>query len=199
MFRGALTVLAATGVISTVTAVTRIGAVSVRTLAASQQAVGDGRVWLLASSAIVADRPAVASVLGFALVGLATIALCGVRVAWLAAASGHIFSAAIVYAGIAVARTADPAAFQSIVGYPDYGTSAIIAAWIGALACLLWLRGRRVHAVALCVASGLLGWYFKGTLTVLDMEHVFALAFGAATMYSASRIGSRTAQRLQAA
>jgi hypothetical protein len=184
-------VLASAGVISIVTAITRVGYVSVRTVAASPQTVGDGRIWLLASSALVADRPAVASVVGFVIVGLAAVALCGPRVAWLAAASGHVFSAAIVYAGIGIARAADPTAFQSLVDYPDYGTSAIIAAWIGALACLLWLRERRVQAVALCVTSAVLGWYFKGTLTALDTEHAFALGFGVATMYSASRIGGR--------
>jgi hypothetical protein len=188
MFRGALSVLAAAGVISILTANTRAGDVGARTLAATPDAVAEGRVWLLVTSALVADRPALASILGLAVVGLATVALCGQRVLWLAAASGHILSAAIVYGAIGLARVTDPGAFGSVMSYPDYGTSAIIAAWIGALACVLWLRGRRSGAVALCVASALLGWYFKGTLTVLDTEHAFALAFGAAVMAYARRV-----------
>jgi hypothetical protein len=187
MRRGVLSVLAAAGVISIVTAVTRAGDLGVRALAATPDAVADGRVWLLVTSALVADRPALASILGLATVGVVAVTLCGKRVLWLAAASGHILSAAIVYGAIALARIADARDLESVMGYPDYGTSAIIAAWIGAIACVLWLRGRRAGAVALCVASALLGWYFKGTLTVLDTEHAFALAFGAAVTAYASR------------
>jgi len=173
MARGAVSVLAAAGVISVVTVLSRLEVFSARALASTPESLGEGRVWLLASSALVADRPAVASIAGFLVVGIAAVALCGARVVWVGAALGHVFSAAIVYAAL------DASSFSGVARVPDYGTSAIIAAWIGAIACVLWLRGRRAQAVALCVVSGLLGWFFKGQLTVLDTEHAVALAIGA--------------------
>jgi hypothetical protein len=180
--RGAATVLVAGGVISTATAFTRGGQIPLRTLAATPAALAEGRVWLLVTSAVLADRPAAASIIGFLVVGLAATWLCGPRVTWVAAASGHVLSALIVYVAVGLFRFAEPAAFEHVLRLPDYGTSAVIAAWIGAIAYGLWLRGGRAGAVALVVASALLGWYFKGTLTVLDTEHAVALAFGVGSM-----------------
>jgi hypothetical protein len=117
--------------------------------------------------------------------------LCGPRVAWIAAAAGHVFSAAIVYVGIGLVRLAEPGAFQSAVGLRDFGTSAIIAAWIGAIAYWLWARGRRNSAVALCIVSALAGWYCKGSLTVLDWEHLFALGFGVTALRVAGALQFR--------
>jgi hypothetical protein len=179
-------VLAAAGLVSAVTVANRAGLLSARTLAATQESLGDGRIWLLATSALVADRPAVASIAGLAVVGLAATALCGARVTWVAAALGHVCSALIVYVALDLVRTADAGAFGGAVSFPDYGTSAIVAAWIGAIACALWLRGRRAGAVALCVAAALVGWLCKGTLTILDTEHAVALAAGVAAVRLAS-------------
>jgi hypothetical protein len=180
--RGAGTVSAATGVISVVTVLSRLEVLPARALASTPESFADGRVWLLLSSALVADRPAVASIAGFLVVGLAAVALCGGRAVWLAAALGHVCSAAIVYTAIDLARSVDPSAFENVIRYPDYGTSAIIAAWIGAIACRLWTRGLRRSALGLPVLAGLVGWLFKGTLTVLDLEHAFALACGIVAM-----------------
>ena len=176
MARGGVFVLVAAGVVSAVTVLSRLEVLSARELASTPESLGDGRVWLLASSALVADRPAVASIAGLVVVGIAAVALCGARVVLIAAVLGHVFSAAIVYAAI------DASSFSGVARVPDFGTSAIIAAWIGAIACVLWLRGRRSQAVVLCVVSGLLGWLFNGQLTVLDTEHAVALAIGAATV-----------------
>ena len=62
----------------------------------------------------------------------------------------------------------------------DYGTSAIIAAWIGVVAYAVWRRGSGAAALALCVVSGLIGWLFRPDLDVLDTEHIVALAIGIA-------------------
>jgi len=167
MRRSLAAVAAATAVISALTVATREGFVPLRVLAATPESVGDGRIWLLATSALVADRPAAASIAGFAVVGLAAFLLCEARVVWIAAIAGHICSAALVYAVV----TGDRHTL-------DYGTSAIVAAWVGVIAAALWPR-TRTGAVALCVAAALLGWYFKGTLTLLDTEHAVALAIGA--------------------
>ncbi|HZS24654.1 MAG TPA: hypothetical protein VFA30_06650 [Gaiellaceae bacterium] len=182
MSRGSASVLAATGAISAVTAAARAGAVPLRALAATPQAVLDGRIWLLATSAVVADRPAAASILGFLVVGLVVVRLCGPRVAWAAGAGGHVVSALVLYAALGATRLVDPDGVQDLLHLPDFGTSAVIAAWIGAVACVLWQRGRRTEGVALVVVSGLVGWYLKGALDALDAEHVVALAVGAAAV-----------------
>ena len=68
--------------VSVVTVLTRLGAVSLRDLASTPQGVADGREWQLLTSAFVADRPAVPSVVGFTIVGLAALALAGARILW---------------------------------------------------------------------------------------------------------------------
>jgi hypothetical protein len=99
-----------------------------------------------------------------------------------------VLSAVLVYIGIGLVRLADPTAYQSILNLSDFGTSAMIAAWIGAIAYVVWHRWTRVGAVGLCTVSALVGWYLKGALTVLDVEHAFALAFGVAAMRYAPRL-----------
>jgi hypothetical protein len=180
--RDGLAVLASTGAVAIATAAAWLSDTPARLYAASPAALADGRIWLLATSALVADKPIYASLLGFAVVGLAAVYLCGSRVVWLAAASGHIVSAVVVYVGIGLVRLADSNGFAGALTLPDFGTSAIIAAWIGAIAYVLWTRGARTSAVALCVAAALVGWYFKGRLTILDTEHAVALACGIAAM-----------------
>lgn len=198
--RGSASVLVtATGLISAVTAAARAGEVPLRTVAATPESISDGRIWLLATSAVLADRPAVASILGFLVVGLAALWLCGARVTWLAAVTGHVLSALIVYVALGFVRLLEPAAFEHLLRLPDYGTSAVIAAWIGAIAYDIWMRKRRMAAVALVVAAALLGWYFKGALTVLDTEHAVALAFGAASMRYATVPWALAGRRRRAA
>jgi hypothetical protein len=182
MTRGVGTVLGTTGAISVVTAINRLDVLPTRFLASSPASFESGRVWLLCTSALLADRPAGASIVGFAVVGLAVYLMCGDRVAWLAAVTGHVGSAVLVYSGIVLARLADPAAFHTVFAYSDYGTSAVIAAWIGAIGYRVWAGGARLSAAALCVVSGLVAWLFKNQLTVLDVEHVVALGFGVLAM-----------------
>jgi hypothetical protein len=170
--RPVFSLAAATGVVTGVTVAQRLGAVSLGPFASTPRAIADGRVWLLATSALVADRPAVPSVVGFALVGLAALLLAGARVLWTAAAVGHVFSTLAVY-GL-LHELVHP------VTRPDYGTSAIIAAWIGVIACVLWRRGRPTVGVALCIVSALVAWIFRPGLDLLDTEHLVALALGVA-------------------
>jgi hypothetical protein len=182
--RSAAALAGATGAISAVTVANRLGAFDVRTLAATPQSVADGRVWLLLTSTLLADKPAVASIAGFLVVGLAALALCGGRAVWVSALIGHIGSALLVYLGIALTHR--------VVTDLDYGTSAIIAAWIGAIAAVAWSHGRRRGAVALVVASAFVGWLCKNQLTILDAEHAFALAAGAAVAAPGQTAGALT-------
>lgn len=184
--------LVTTGAISGVTLATRLRGVSVGSLAATPRAIGQGRVWLLASSALVADRPALPSLAGFLLVGLVTQAVCGRSVVWLAAAAGHIGSAVAVYLAIGLTRLVAPTAFEHVLSLRDYGTSAIIAAWIGALSYRWWTRGGalgdRGGVVCLCTISGVVGWLLHPDLTPLDSEHAVALCLGAAAAWYAPRL-----------
>ena len=53
---GVLSVGLATGAVATVTLLNRFGTLPLRDVASSQRAVDEGRVWLLLTSAFVADR-----------------------------------------------------------------------------------------------------------------------------------------------
>ena len=48
----------------------------------------------------------------------------------------------------------------------------------------------RAASVGLCLTAGLIGWLFRPDLTVLDTEHVVALAFGILI----ARLGSVTVE-----
>lgn len=197
MTRGSASVVVASGCVSAATVGAHAGLLSPQDVAATPASVGDGRVWLLLTSALLADHPALASIGGLLLVGLAAVRLCGPRTAWTAAVAGHVGSAGLVYAALAAVHVVDPSAFASVSGFADYGTSAIIAAWVGAIAYRLWVRGSPRSAVALVAVSStiaLLIGIFLRTLTVLDAEHVVALAVGAAAMRWVTRV-SRGARR----
>src|SRR5437763_15033578 len=171
-----------TAAIALVTVLNRLGVVPLRDLAASPVAIRDGHEWLLVTSAFLADRPVLPSIAGFLVVGMATRALCGARVLWTAAICGHLLATALVYAAL------DAASVN--VTLPDYGTSAIIAAWIGAIASRLYARGRAPAAVALCVATALVGWLLRPDLYLLDTEHAVARAYGVAAAVWAPRLRS---------
>jgi hypothetical protein len=156
--------------VSVVTVLNRLGVVSLRDLASTPQGVADGREWQLVTSAFVADRPAVPSVVGFTIVGLAAFVLAGARILWTAAAAGHVLATVVVYGALDAAGVT--------VSRPDYGTSAIIAAWIGVVACCLWRRGAAFAAIGLCLVSALVGWLLRPDLDILDTEHAVALAVG---------------------
>ena len=66
-------------VASALTAASRLGPVPLLSLAATPRAVAQGKVWLLLTSGAIADRPEVVSLVAFALVGLATLVICGWR------------------------------------------------------------------------------------------------------------------------
>ena len=145
--------MAVASAVSAVTVLNRLGFVSLRTLASTPHGVANGREWQLLTSAFVADRPAVPSVVGFTIVGIAAVALAGARVLWTAAIAGHLLSTVVVYSVLDVAGVT--------VTRPDYGTSAIIAAWIGVIAFSLWRRGAGFTAVGLCVVAALVGWLLR--------------------------------------
>ena len=132
----ALAIGAATAVVGCVTVATRVGWIGVRELAATPDAVARGKVWLLLTSCLVADRPWLPSLLGFALVGITAFSVERAVVVALAALAGHVLATLVVYGLLGAVRAADHDAFASLVDQPDVGLSAIIAAWIGVVAAV---------------------------------------------------------------
>ena len=180
-----------TGAVTAVTVANRGGALQTESLAATARSVGDGKLWLLATSALLADRPAVPSIVGFTLVGVLSVWVLGSRAAWTAAALGHVGSALAVYAAVDLAVALHRAGAAEASTLPDFGTSAVIAAWIGALTARGWqrhagARERTLMAAGAC-GCGLIGWLFRPDLTVLDTEHLVAFAVGAALVAGATR------------
>jgi hypothetical protein len=172
-------------VISSLTALQRVGAVSLSSLAASPREIADGRLWLLVSSGAIAANPLLWSLLSFSGLAFLTLGLCGWRILGLAAFAGQTCSTLLGYSIIGVARIADPGSFQRLVSAPDYGVSAISAAWLGAVAGVTWRkRGEGIGSAGIvlgCVAVACLAWFVRGRgLNVLDSEHVFAFAIGIA-------------------
>src|SRR5262249_6728940 len=144
----------------------------------------EGRLWLLLTSGLIADPPVAPSLVGFWLVCATALAVCPARVGVRVAVVGHTVSALAVYAVIAAARVSDPTAFASVVALPDFGLSAMIAAWLGAIARVLWRRfpSRRAHALVALGSLGCagIGLAFRPDVTFLDSEHLVAFAIGVA-------------------
>ena len=175
--------LAVMAVVSALTALQRVGAVPLASLAASPREVADGRLWLLVTSGAIAADPLLWSLLSFYALAFLTLALCGQRIVWLAAVIGQALSTLLGYSLIGAARVLDPGAFHHLVSAPDYGVSAISAAWLGAIAAIGWRTRRqsigRAAIVLGCVATACLAWFVRGRgLDLLDSEHVFAFAIG---------------------
>jgi hypothetical protein len=146
-------------------------------LRASADAVGDGRVWTLLTSALQPQAPArLAQVVVLALLVLVVIVREGPVTWWASALAGHVGSALVAYAAIAVATWLGSAAADRAGDQPDFGVSCVIGGSAGALLASGLVRGDRVAAAAggfgLLVSLPLsLGWY--------DVEHVLSVLLGA--------------------
>jgi hypothetical protein len=187
-----LGIVAATAVVGAGTAANRLAALPLSSVAATPRGVGEGRWWLLVTSGLLADTPWLPSLIGFAIVLAVALYVLSVREVATSAVLGQILSALIVYGVIGVARIVDPNAFSSSIDTQDFGGSALIAAWIGAIARVAWMRhpGRRGH---LLVAAGCLvclgvGLAFRPTITFLDGEHVVAFVIGIAAARGSFRL-----------
>ncbi len=174
----------ATAIVGIGTAATRLAGVPPSWWAATPRGVGNGKVWLLATSGLLADNPWLPSLLGFAIVLVVALHVLSVPQVVGAAALGQIASALLVYGVVGAVQLADPHLVRALLGYEDYGLSAIIAAWIGAMASVGWrrhptLRGR-VAVTGGCIVCLLVGLAFRPHLTFLDSEHLVAFGIGVA-------------------
>ena len=187
-------------VVSALTAAERERLIPLSVLAASPHAVDEARLWSLLTSALLVQSPLFWSLASFALLGALTLKLCGTRVLLISALAGHVASTLVVYALLALARTVDPRVFEAVLSAPDYGVSAISAAWLGAIASVSWrardrtLRGKIATALAV-VATALFAWTLRRHLSFLDLEHV--VAFGIGVVVAVRLSGTVRATRLE--
>ncbi len=174
--------------------------VRLASVACSPAKVEDGSLWSLFSCGLAVQRPVLISVVTFAALGVATIALCGAGVTVMSALIGHVGSTVLAYALLATYRLADPHAFGSLLTRPDYGVSAISAAWLGALAVTGWTarnadrRGRAAVVLAVCVVA-VFAYMLRRTATILDSDHVFAFVIGVGVAGTRVRILLSLSQR----
>jgi hypothetical protein len=175
-------VAALTAAAGVVTVASRLGWIGISHLAATPNAIAKGKVWLLLTSGVVADRPWLASLIGFAIVAFAALSVASVRVVVLAALAGQVLATLAVYGFLGLAREVHPGAFHTLLNTQDIGLSAIIAAWIGVVAQTFWYRYRSLRSHVLnvlgCVGCALIGFAFRPNLTALDTEHLVAFALG---------------------
>jgi hypothetical protein len=176
----ALGVLGATAVVGAGTAANRLAGVPLASMAATPRAVGEGKLWLLLTSGLLADTPWLPSLLGFAIVLAVALYVLPLRQVLAVAVAGQLLSALLIYGIIGAARLVDGHAFGSVVDLQDYGVSAMIAAWIGAVACVAWVGHSHLRVAAGCLVCLVVGLAFRPTLTFLDSEHIVAFAIGVA-------------------
>jgi hypothetical protein len=156
-------------------------------LGSSPTSVANGELERLLSSALVVEGPLPLAQVGLG-AGLTWVVMRrhGPRAWWGAALTGHVGSALVAYAFIALAVAAGMAP-DRIEDQPDFGISAVLAASAGALAAGALRRGERGLAFA-CLA----GLAIMVALSVdwYGVEHPLAFALGAAflTLYERRRL-----------
>lgn len=191
-------------VVSCVTVVVRAHLLPLSSVATSPHAVAEARLWSLLTSGLLVQSPLFWSLVSFALLGALTLRACGPPTLWISAVAGHIGSTLAVYALLASARTVDGDLFQVVQRAPDYGVSAVSAAWLGAVACTFWrardrtLRGKLATALAVA-AVAVFGWTLRRHLNVLDLEHVIAFGIGVAVSLRLSALERATRLAVRAA
>lgn len=170
-------------IVAAFTLATAVHALSLTLFAASAARIASGRVWLLVTSALIVDRPVVIGLAAFAVLALVTLRCCGIRVFWLAAAVGHAGSTLIVYAIIGASQLANAQMFTSDAVRPDFGVSAMQAAWVGAITATAWRRAgsdpraRSLVGVGVCAIAGV-AWWLHPDPSILTTEHLFAFLIG---------------------
>lgn len=170
-------------VVASFTFATRAHELPLTPFVASATKIASGRVWLLAASALIVDRPVLIGLAAFGVLALATLRFCGARTFWLAAAVGHAGSTLLVYAIIGSTQLADPEMFTSAAVRPDFGVSAMQAAWVGAITATAWSRAgtdrrdRSLVAAGVCAIAAV-GWWLHPDPSILTTEHLFAFLIG---------------------
>jgi hypothetical protein len=180
-------------IVSSVTAAEHARLIPLSDVSSSPHAVAEARLWSLLTSALLVSSPLFWSLVSFALFAAVTLRFCGARVLLISGLAGHIASTLVVYALLALTRTFDPRAFEALLKAPDYGVSAVSAAWLGAMASVSWRaryrtpRGRIATALVV-VGIALFGVYLRRHVGFFDLEHVVAFAIGVVAAVGLSRV-----------
>jgi hypothetical protein len=180
-------------IVSSVTAAEHARLIPLSDVSSSPHAVAEARLWSLLTSALLVSSPLFWSLLSFALFAALTLRFCGARVLLISAFAGHTASTLVVYALLALTRTFDPRAFEALLKAPDYGVSAVSAAWLGAMASVSWrarhgtLR-RRIATALGVVGVALFGVYLRRHVVFFDLEHVVAFGIGVVVAVGLSRV-----------
>ena len=182
------------------TVLNETGTVRATSLASDPNRVRAGKVWLLVSNGIFVQRPIILSFVALAVLAYAAMFVCGARISCLAALIGHVGSTLLAYGVYGIVHLSNAHAFSALGSRPDYGVSAVTAAWLGAVAITAWerrghtLRGGLAAATS-SVAVGLFAWMLHRHVTVIDSDHLFAFAIGA----SLAHLTRNARERIKAA
>jgi hypothetical protein len=175
--------LAWLGLVVGLTVATADKSLPVDALASSPRKIDQGKLWFLITSGLVVQHPIEISLACFIVLAGLMLAVCGMRLFWIAAVTGHVVSTVLAYGVFATVRAVDPRSFQALLSSPDYGVSAISAAWLGAIAAAGWrqrgqtARGRIGIAFAV-LAIAVFAYTLRGGLNILDSDHVIAFVIG---------------------
>jgi hypothetical protein len=179
--------------VSALTVAQLAGLVSQSDLASSPHQISEGKIWLLITNGLVVQRPIVLSLASFAALAFVALVVCGPQVLWYSAVLGHICSTLALYTLLDGVRLVQPHAFGPLIGGPDYGVSAISAAWLGAIAATAWRRRgnsfeARAQIVLSCAAIAAFAWMVKRHLNILDTDHAIAFGIGIAMTTERARM-----------
>jgi len=153
-------------------------------VASSPDAVADGALWRLPASGLVVDPPAAFAQLAVvALVTALVLVRDGGVTWWLAALAGHVGSALVAYAVLAVADALGSASAERFTDEPDYGVSCVLCALNGVAfaGAARRIRARRAGAIDWLVAAGtaVATVVWLATLDWYGVEHLYAFGIGA--------------------
>jgi hypothetical protein len=181
----------------TMTVLNQTGIVQTRSLASSPESVREGKLWLLFSNGVIVQHPVVLSFVSLVLLAVSAMYICGGPATCLSAIAGHVASTLLAYSLYGVVRLSSAHAFVDLGSRPDFGVSAVTAAWLGLVAITAWeRRGRTIRGglaiITSCVAVGLFAWMLRRHVTVIDSDHLFAFAIGASIPFLRRTASSRT-------
>ena len=164
---------------------------TVADLALTPDALAAGRVWLLATSAVIVNGIVVPQLL--ALIGTMVVAIrwLGARFTIVVMVVAHVGATLLAYAGLLVTTgDADGAHNRTF----DYGTSAV---WLGLLGALVPAArhrpGGRLVVAAAC-ATALVGAVFFPLMPALEHFLAFALGAGLGALRESRRSAGQSAR-----
>lgn len=172
------------------------GAPTVHATALTPDALGSGRVWLLATSAVVVNGVVLPQLVALGATVVAALRVLGAAFTALVMLVAHVGATLLAYVFLfVVTGDADGAHNRSF----DYGTSAVWLGLLGALTVLLLPRARAGdRAARLVVAFGFacvaIGVVFFPLMAATEHGVAFALGAGLTALRERRRVAYRSAR-----